>query len=184
MSYQSKTSKLGENEAKVFKRLERCIDHAELGRIIDDYLFCCQRGGNLEPGMVREDGVSFNPRLARILWLLVVDGGMRDSAVLRTALYAATLDAVPQAQSISVELLAAIQAARSSTPETASAALIRGVIELDTVRHIHQTDFSSDDRSRMLARAQSVLSHIVRAQAPEWVCTKLNHAINLQLRVS
>ncbi len=191
MSYNNKTSKLGEIVPKVFERLGRYIDQVELSRIMDDYRLCCELGGNHEPGMQREEGVSFNPRLARILLLLVADGGVRDSKVFRAALYAAALcvSKLPerslwqQAQKISVELAAEVQAALRSTPSTSTAALIRGVIELDAVRHIHQTTLASREREAILMLAEETLKQIVRAQAPEWICTKLGHAIVLQRSV-
>ena len=187
MSYNSKTSKLGEIVPKVFARLERSIDQVGLTQIIDDYLICAERGGNLEPGMAREEGVSFNPRLARILLLLEADGGVRDSLVLRAALYAASScdeACAQQAADIHPELSELVQEARSSTPSTATAALIRGVLELDTVRHIHQTTLSPDKRSEMLMHAELMHRRIVQAQAPEWICTKLSHAIALQRRAA
>jgi hypothetical protein len=187
MSYNSKTSKLGEIVPKVFARLERSIDQVELTRIIDDYLICAERGGNLEPGMAREERVSFNPRLARILLLLEADGGVRDSLVLRAALYAASPAdeaCVQQAADIHTGLSELVQEARSSTPSTATAALISGVLELDTVRHIHQTTFSPDERAEMLMHAELMHRRIVQAQAPEWICTKLSHAIALQRRAA
>jgi hypothetical protein len=185
MSYSNKITTLHEIAPKVFIRLERFLDQDMLATIMDDYRICAEHGGNLEPGMVREEGVSFNPRLARILLLLVADGRVHDSSVLRAALYAASLsDAAlsTQLHNLCGALLGLVRDARSAAPQTAGGALIRGVIELDTVRHIHQTNFSSDERATMLKRAEAIHSCVVQAQAPEWVSTKLNHAIVLQRR--
>ena len=134
--------------------------------------------------MVREEGVSFNPRLARILSLLIADGRVRDFNTLRAALYAASSARVPEGnpEGVPGELLGTVSAVWSRCPESATAALIRGVLELDALRHLHQTQYPQMTRLGMLGQLEEYLREDAAELLPEWLRKKLEHAITLQRR--
>jgi|GEM_PF-1543588 len=176
---------LGAGAPKVFSALGRFLDPVQLEQIATDYQRCAELGGNTEPGLVREEGVSFNPRLARVLSLLVSDGKERDPVTLRAALYAATLAVVCGAKLesfVPTELLRVVEAVEEARPSLPEAALVRGVIELDTLRHVHQVNHSVAERVVMLADKEKFLQTGFLALLPAWLQGKLEHALALQLR--
>lgn len=177
------TLKLG--APKVLSALGRFLDPTQLEQIATDYQRCAELGGNAEPGLVREEGVSFNPRLARVLSLLVTDGNVRDPATLRAALYTATLTVVGGVgleSFVPPELLRVVEAVEEASHSLPEAALIRGVIELDTLRHVHQVNCSVAQRVAMLADKKKLLQTGFLALLPAWLQGKLEHALTLQLR--
>jgi hypothetical protein len=149
-----------EQSPKVFTALKRFLEPDQLASLAADYQECVSLGGNVEPGMTREDGVSFNPRLARILSIMIHDGGVKDFELLRSALYAAC-----------------------DNSAVSGSTLVRGVIALDSIRHLHQTDFSEPKRQEILLGVESTLLGQLRNEMPEWLQKKLEHAIALQRRV-
>jgi hypothetical protein len=151
---------LNDESPKVFMALQRFLAPDELAALESDYQRCVSLGGNVEAGMTREEGVSFNPRLARILSIMIHDGGVRDFESLRSALCAAC-----------------------DSLREKSSALVKGVIALDSIRHLHQTDFSEPKRQEILLGVESTLLGQLRNEMPEWLQKKLEHAIALQRRV-
>lgn len=51
--------------------LSRLYGEAVAAQIAGDYCVAADLGGNLEPALPREEGVSFNPRIARVVSLVV-----------------------------------------------------------------------------------------------------------------
>lgn len=182
-SNSNKNNVLHEKSPKVFTALSRFLDSAQLAQLAAQYAECAACGGNVEPGVEREVGVSFNPRLARILSLLVTDGGVREYDTLRAALYAASCDPRhDERRALPEELHALVTEVWSQAPALPSAALVRGVIELDSVRHLHQTQYPATQRHAMLACVEEDLLKDPSRALPEWLRTKLEHAISLQRR--
>lgn len=179
--------KLSQSAPKVFLALSRFLDEASLAQLAREYFECEKQGGNSEPGLEREEGVSFNPRMARILSLLIVDGEVREFELLRTALYAASIDPRVralggQATHVPQDLARAVLAVWSQPPQGEEAVLLRGVIELDVVRHLHQTEYSQAMRLSMLDKIErGLLGKDVVLFSP-WLRKKLEHAIQLQRR--
>jgi hypothetical protein len=168
---------------KICNALGRFLDQAQFEQLEADYQRCAELGGNTEPGLVREEGVSFNPRLARVLSLLVTDGGVRDAGTLRAVLYAAALAVISGAGlSVPPELVRVVTAVEETSPSLPEAALIRGVIELDTIRHVHQLKCPVAERGAMLAEKEKFLQSGFLTLLPTWLRVKLEHALTLQLR--
>ena len=179
----SQNNMLRENAPKVFTALARFLCEQQRAQMEVDYCACVELGGNAEPGMVREEGVSFNPRLARVLSLLITDGGVRDLNTLRTALYAASPKALQDGAHRAPPALREVIAAVWSDKYTAvEPTLIRGVIELDAIRHLHQTTYPAEEREAMLARVELDLLIGSSLIVPEWLHRKLEHAITMQRR--
>jgi hypothetical protein len=154
------STSLLEQSPKVFIALKRFLEPDQLTSLAANYQECVSLGGNVEAGMTREEGVSFNPRLARILSIMIQDGGVKDFELLRSALYAAC-----------------------DNSAVSGSTLVRGVIALDSIRHLHQTDFSEPKRQEILLGVESTLLGQLRNEMPEWLQKKLEHAIALQRRV-
>ncbi len=148
--------------------LERAFGEGCIDLVSADYEQAALAGGNIEPnGLVREEGVSFRPRLARIATLLIQEvPGLRLHTV-RAALHAAVPSSAPVA----------------TTAESQSeACAVQLAIQLDTTRHLHMTQLDPKGRGRALAAAEELLSR-AHADAPlETLRQKLLHAIKLQRR--
>lgn len=182
MEHPNKTSELQQRAPKIFKALARFLDQTQLDQLAAEYFECDRLGGNVELGMVREEGVSFNPRLARLLSLLVTDGGVREFSLLRAALYAACLSESVELEQLPKELKSLISAVWRPDLSLSEAVLIRGVIELDTIRHLHQTAFSQPERIERIQALKRLLQRLQSGVLPEWLRIKLEHAVLLQTR--
>jgi hypothetical protein len=176
---------------KVFQALARFLSPTDLTLLNSDYQATRQLGGNIEHGLEREQGVLYNPRLARVLSIMATDLGITDSTTLRAALYAAVfhsgLGAVRSAiqdnpYSTPPELEGVVAAAldRDSTGERECS--IRGAIALDAVRHLHQTAWEFSQRQSFLSAVEETILCKIRGNAAEILVQKLEHAINLQQR--
>lgn len=86
----------------------------------DAYHLAWERGGCKEDNILREVGVSFNPRPARIATLLLSDGAIRDPDIIRRGL----LTSVEDCSCLPVVSLAQ---------------------DIDTLRHLHMSSFSTSE---------------------------------------
>lgn len=160
--------------------LGRFLDEPALQVLTDDYDRVVAAGGNDEEGITREEGVSFNRRVARILSLVVKEGGCRAPSDLRIAMYASTThECVPPDDEC---LAAEVRRARAaSTVERLEgiAAVVAASIMLDTVRHMHMTSFTTEERARRLG---SLNVDAVLSSVPQQLRDKLTHSISMQQR--
>lgn len=142
---------------------EGCID-----LVSADYEQAALAGGNIEPnGLVREEGVSFRPRLARIATLLIQEvPGVRLETV-RAALHAA----VPGSSPVG-----------SPSGSQIEARAVQLAIQLDATRHLHMTQLGSEARGRALVAAEELLSWASPDAPADTLHQKLLHAIKLQRR--
>lgn len=188
------TQPFAADSPKVFQALARFLGPEELALVELDYSQAQALGGNSERGLMREEGVSFNPRLARIVSIIIRDLAVRDLLVIRASLYCAVLDAgfgVEQPQmvrgpelDVPAELQSLVSDAALSSPTSEAALTIRGVIALDTVRHLHQGSWSEDERETTLLYAESLVRRLAERGPATQLAIKLNHAIELQRRRS
>jgi hypothetical protein len=159
------------------------MPEAERDLLARDYELVRRHGGNAEPVTKRADGVSFNPRLGRILSILIQDGRIQDIATLRAAWYGATT--LPESELESVvpsELRELVCQARALPAVSDMARAIRLAWALDTVRHLHMSVLSLAERSDLL---QQHVEPSLLLDAPEHLeplVVKLRHAITLQQR--
>jgi hypothetical protein len=154
-----------------------------------DYASAEAHGGNRELRLSREEGVSFNPRLARIVSILIHDLGVRDLSTIRAALYCAvfdsgfgvpvTLEAHPP---VPPELQPLVGATTGETLAHGGSGAIRAVIALDSIRHLHQGQWSDQEREDILAQAEQIVHALAGSQQESALTAKLSHAITLQRR--
>ena len=127
-------------------------------------------GGNLERGVIREEGVSFNPRMARVLTILLQDGEVRSLPLLR---YSLQLGAnKPQRESSEV----------GEGFSDAERALIAVAYALDRVRHLHMTTLPRAERAALLDSAERTLREASGCLPESVVLKKLAHSIDMQRR--
>lgn len=144
-----------------------------------DYCEAADHGGNAELGVAREEGVSFNPRVARVVSLVIQDYDNITPHVLRVVAYST----VPLDGDVPVELRSDVSAVRDVTPESPKwIKCIALALMLDRVRHLHMADIGSDEKERMLTSFGSSAILAPEAGSPENLRLKLIHSIDMQLR--
>jgi hypothetical protein len=183
---------LAADSPKVFQALARFLSPEELASVAQDYAQADALGGNREPRLMREEGVSFNPRLARIMSILVHDVAVRELTIIRAALYVAAIDSgfgsanasektyatVP----VPPDLMSIVNAEGTEFQACRTRDTIRTVIALDSVRHLHQGRWSTSEREGILANAEQTLQNLTTTQHVPELILKLRHAIELQRR--
>lgn len=179
-------STLADDSPKVFQALARFLGPDELALVADDYAVADNHGGNSELRLSREKGVSFNPRLARIMSILIHDLAVRDLATIRAALYSAVFDSgfgISWNPGMNPPVPPELQSLVSAgTLGQRVSGTIHGVIALDSIRHLHQGEWSDQEREDILARAEQIVQSLVDSQHETKLISKLSHAITLQRR--
>lgn len=150
-----------------------------LAQFARDYCEAADRGGNAELGVAREEGVSFNPRIARVVSLVIQEYAHITPDLLRVVAYST----VPLDGEIPVELRSDISAVRDVTPERPEwIKCIALALMLDRVRHLHMADIRSDEKERMLTGFASSPILAPETGSPENLRLKLIHSIDMQRR--
>ena len=152
-----------------------------VGAIAADYCTAADLGGNVEVGLSREEGVSFNPRIARIVSLVIQDSDRGDSHMLRVAVYSSIPD--DKTDAVPPEVRADVRAVHAASSESPS--WIQGVqlaLFLDKIRHLHMVAMSDVEKTSYIEQVQSSQLLTGRSSAPEKLRLKVIHAIDLQTR--
>jgi hypothetical protein len=152
--------------------------------IVGDYEHVAALGGNSEVGLVREEGVSYNQRMARISLLALEEGGVRNLSELRALLWS-TLPDIAGLGGLSddeIRLKAAAVLSGDNSSDTA-VNTIRAAIALDTIRHFHMTML--DKMEKLAYMRSAIIVALLREDCPiaEKLKVKLEHAIKMQLRL-
>jgi hypothetical protein len=143
------------------------------------YAEVADRGGNDELGVVREDGVSFNPRIARLVSLVIQDCDEVTPRVLRATVYSALPDDVEVPQEVLSDVADIRGASRSSPVWILCIALAR---MLDCVRHLHMAELPTDRKEELLASVASSALLLPGGTTPENLRLKVIHAVDMQRR--
>jgi hypothetical protein len=152
--------------------------------IAADYERVAALGGNVEVGLNREEGVRYNPRIARVSQLALDEGGIRELSALRAVIWSTVSDAkaLMELRDLDVRLMAQCVLSDDESAET-SVLTIRAVLVLDRIRHLHMTvldaadklDYISSTSLRALLREGSLVPPNLRM--------KLQHAVSMQERL-
>ena len=177
------TGRLSEECPGLAVLLGRYFDPTTVEMLSEDYFAAVGRGGNQEDGVIREEGVSFNPRLARIITVLLRDGGVRDSWMLRVAVYGAVSSAGGSLKGIDARLASEVALLMrepcAGPPWYKTIAL---TYLLDRVRHLHMTTLTGAVREEILRSVER--SPIVSGEAEgDPILVKVRHAISLQRKL-
>jgi len=163
--------------------LGRLYGDVVVAQIGADYCSAADCGGNIEVGLAREEGVSFNPRIARIVSMVVQDCERVDPHMLRVAVYSTTPREVMVAECVPSEVQSDVAAVRSVSEQ--SPAWIQGIalaLLLDRIRHLHMLEMSTDEKVLYMAQAQASPMLVPQSGAPSNLRLKVIHAIDLQNR--
>lgn len=112
-----------------------------------------------EPALLRTEGASFNPRVARVLEILIRDGEVRDLTQVKTA-----LDHLVKNSSSDFPHFDTYEASKL----------------LDDIRHLHMLELSNPQRVGLLNEYRTRFSHF-KTLSPR-LSKKIDHALNLQIR--
>jgi len=161
----------------VFGLLSRLLGEDPALLLAADYDLVTKHDGNYEPAVIREEGVSYNPRVGRVLSIIIQDGGVQERDAIRSAMYACAPRLEPPEE---LEPLGSEARNLLSTEPVANT--IQLALELDFIRHLHMTTYSVEDREKLLTeRAQSTLIPRLGKGSPT-LFQKVAHAITLQQR--
>ncbi len=160
-----------------FGFLSRLLSEEAMRLLAQDYDLVVEHDGNYEPAVVREEGVSYNPRVGRILSIVAQDGMVHDQDSMRSAMYACAPRLMPPEDLEPLGSEVRNLLSTESVPNTIQLAL-----ELDFIRHLHMTTYSAEDRQKLLTeRAESTLLARLGTGSPA-LFQKVMHAITLQRR--
>jgi hypothetical protein len=154
------------------------------GRVVAEefaqhYALVADLGGNDELGVVREAGVSFNPRIARVISLVIQDCDEVTPHVLKVTVYSTlSLDA-----DVPAEFRSDVSAVRESTLSSpAWVSCIALALMLDRVRHLHMADIPVRDKEVLLSAVASSPLLTPGVGSPENLRLKVIHGLDMQRR--
>lgn len=173
---------------QVFTALRRFLSDDEWNELASHYRAVDALGANRDPEIIREDGVSFNPRIARILSILITDGQCQEyramvAAVWATLAYDQVCGYAPR-NSINypARYFDRIELVIENPASDAVTACIRAALDLDRVRYLHITRLDLVQRKEILCSINSLYSNKLLAMLPTRLCDKVAHARSMQER--
>lgn len=167
--------------------LQKLFTATDVADIAGDYVRSASAGANTEDGFEREEGVSFRPRVARVVTILVKEGGLRDVATVRAAIVACAAARgleIECGERIICETVAESLSGPAQAQLSPSGFAVAIALELDTIRHLHMTSVPPHYKEQRLAEAERLACRPVSGGGPEIAVLrdKLSHAIKLQRR--
>ncbi|MBX7145228.1 MAG: hypothetical protein K1X79_12310 [Oligoflexia bacterium] len=130
------------------------------------YHVAWHNGGQSEAPIVRAEGVSFNPRPARIVSLLLSDGYEKSPLTLCAAFlsYAScpSKAAIPSHLESAWELAQMALINNSSPPLTEAGCRIKLCREIDSLRHLHMTNLGEHQRLAVAQASAAIAEEIIK----------------------
>jgi hypothetical protein len=173
---------------RVFISLRRFLSDQQYRELVRQYLAVDKLGANIDRETIREDGVSFNPRIARILSILLTDAGCRDCAVLASGIwsclaYDITFRTVEgNCFDVPSEYRASVDAVIGTPRRDSSTAYIRAALDLDRMRHLHISSLDYLQRAEVLKALEGIYTASLLAMLPQALYDKVQHALSMQHR--
>lgn len=161
--------------------LSRLFGHDVVARLAVDYCVAADLGGNVEVGLTREEGVSFNPRIARVVSLVIQECEPVDLLLLRVAVYSS----VPKERAAAIPADVASAIGMMGLGAFDASPPIQGVslaCMLDQVRHLHMSNAPLHQKQGILDEVRSSRLLLPESGAPERLRVKVLHALDLQAR--
>jgi len=161
--------------------IDRMFEEEVAERIALDYEAVSDAGGNKEAQIFREEGVSFNPRVARILSIVIQDGGLTGARELRVAMYATVSSVERVSHALSDELAGEVRSVLCAQDASSDwIRVIRLSLVLDRVRHLHMTNVDDSEKLVVLDEVGAQALRDCGAGVPERLVSKVSRAIQLQ----
>jgi hypothetical protein len=162
--------------------LERFLDETSMVQLFGDYEVVVAAGGNDEHGVIREEGVSYNRRIARILTIVLKEAGSSDFETLRLALYACAKDEVTVSEPALDRDIRAVRASESAAPTTLSVAIVSAALILDRSRHLHMTTMSLSEQLTCVEALGASRALRREVPIPEPLRKKVEYSMSVQKR--
>lgn len=159
--------------------LGRFLGREHLELIGQDYKCVVARGGNHELGVVREEGVSYNKRVARALMIIAKEAGCQDVDTLRLGVYSCAADVVDTGDLRLDRELLSIRAS-SNPPASQRESVVRGALLLDRCRHLHMMGVRLDARVELLRELKAQAQLLEGDSLPEAIQKKIQHSLTAQ----
>ena len=173
---------------RVFITLRRLLSEKQYREIVREYCAVDELGANIDRETIREDGVSFNPRVARILSILLRDASCRDCAVLISAIWSCIAYDITfrgiESHFLDVpsEYRASVDAVIGTPRQDSNMACIRAALDLDRIRHLHISSLEYSERGEVLEAIGVTYTENLLAMLPRALYDKLLHARSMQHR--
>lgn len=165
--------------------IRRYLGDSGVTTISQEYTQAVMAGGNDEVEVIREVGVSFNPRLARILMILLQEGKVREISVLCFAMRCGQIQCDRSDTPLPV-VYRSVHGLREASQETdlsdSAVAVVASAYCLDATRHLHMTTFSRAIQGKFLEEVEKDLAQLSFSLTNPEVSQRLSHAILLQRR--
>jgi len=158
--------------------LRNHLSPSELKAVAEAYSESVKLGGCNEGLVERDPEVSYNPRPARILKLLIEECGVSDVDLMIDALKALPLFESFEAGAVATTLT---NIREKSANRLNKAEHLLGVMLLDYLRHLHMSKISPEGLSAILKEAGDTLTRIT-AEIPQKLQMKISDTISKQLR--
>lgn len=134
---------------------------ADFKRLDEIYRYAAERGSLAEGAVKRSEGVSFNPRPARVASILVKNSRTVDPLTVGAAfLLCCGKTALEKHAEWNEEKMLALEAL-SSPGNSERASLLSLAHALDTVRHLHMTTYSREERIRVAQEIACTIEGVV-----------------------
>jgi hypothetical protein len=167
-------------------KLERRFSAAIIDELDRHYAAVEEAGGNEELGLTREEGVSFNPRIARVASLLLEERGKDVTANdIAAAMWSLVTKEASELVTLNPEVSDLVQLVRGDLLQASShtrIAAIIGVRELDTIRHLHMTTRSLDEKRAYLNALKTSTLLAPSSAISQTLRKKVEHAVAMQER--
>ncbi len=159
--------------------LARLYGREVAAEFAQSYCGAADLGGNEELGVSREEGGSYNPRIARVLSLVIQECKEVTPRVLRVAAYST----LPLNVEIPVEIRSDLNDVHGATPKSPEwAACVALALMLDRVRHLHMLTLPLSEKEGILSAVESSPLLTPGAGSPENLRLKVVHGIDMQRR--
>lgn len=167
-------------------KLEKRFSAAIIDKLDRHYTAVEQAGGNEELGLTREEGVSYNPRIARVASLLLEERGkdLTENEI-AAAMWSLITKEIPELTTANPDVSDLVELVRGDLLQASSHAQVSAIIgvrELDTIRHLHMTTRSLDEKRAYLADLKTSALLAPSSAISQTLRKKIEHAIAMQER--
>lgn len=184
--------------------LQRVFSAEEVSLLSEDYGLVVNAGGLSEDPVIREEGVSYNPRPARIATIVLAETPHPELHAIRLALWstigASRMSDAPECIAADLRMVRSIleESSKLVSQETreggslievntSSVVEVLLAVQLDTVRHLHMTTLSPEARERVVETSEAMVRKVEQIVASvtvvQTLIKKLQHSISQQRRI-
>ncbi len=171
----------------VWDLIQRSIEISFHAEILSAYTLACRHGALSEWPVKREVGVSYNPRPARLMHILLQEAKERNGVIIAAApLTCAENLSTISIDSLSDQLRPSFELAQEVADEVClpSQNVTRLVLSklIDDIRHLHMTHFTASEQREYATRTQQKLLTLPEASKEERLSSLLVAALERTLR--